>query len=126
MVISKSDVKCENGSHGSHSDEPNHAADEEMAEFTTAVETVLPHLLGHAISSKKMKAALSYQAEENVPKTYVDAVYDFGRWIGTIGNYFRRNTSEARKRKLAVVPLTSSSLKDFLILLGKYLCSFIW
>ncbi|EFX75415.1 hypothetical protein DAPPUDRAFT_306764 [Daphnia pulex] len=81
-------------------------------EFRLAVETVLPRLLGHS----KPKRKQNFRDEENAcPNTYVEAVYDFGRWLGSVSNSFHRYWT--RKTKTAEVSVTASRMKDFFILL---------
>jgi len=82
-------------------------------EFRLAVETVLPRLLGHSKSKRKQH----FQEENACPKTYVEAVYDFGRWLGSVSNSFHRYWT--RNTKVAEVSLTASRMKDFFILMGK-------
>jgi hypothetical protein len=120
MVIANAVVKCE----GEETDvspynKRYHAASERNVgqnEFRLAVETVLPRLLGHS----KYKRKRNFEAEENAcPKTYVDAVYDFGRWLGSVSNSFHRYWT--RSKRVAEISLTSSRMKDFFILLGNCL-----
>lgn len=87
-------------------------------EWRLAVETVLPRLLGHSKLFTRKQTAEQYEKEENsCPKTYLDAVYDFGRWIGNVRNCFQFYW--AMEKKTRAVPLTPSRMKEFFILLGK-------
>lgn len=104
----------------------NSHADEwkvEENEWRVAAETVLPHLLGHSSFAKNQPAInFHHEKEKNTcSRSYVDAIYDFGRWIGAVGSCLRRWKLGAKRRKLTAVQLTTSRLKDFLILLGKVL-----
>lgn len=90
----------------------------DQSEWRVAVETVLPHLLGHNKFPKK-SALLYHEDKENIYlKNYFEAICDFGRWISNIGSSFFPWRVNARKMKPRAIPLTAAGMKEFFILLG--------
>lgn len=117
MVISNAVVKREETDVSPYNTR-RHAVSERNVghnELRLAVETVLPRLLGHS----KSKRREYFEEEDACPKTYVDAVYDFGRWLGSVSNSFHRYWTKSKQ--VVEVSLTASRMKDFFILLGNYL-----
>ena len=121
MVVSNAVVKHEETGVSPY-DTRRHAVSERNVghnELRLAVETVLPRLLGHSKSKRRQYLEEEDALEDACPKTYVDAVYDFGRWLGSVSNSFHRYWT--RSKQVVEVSLTASRMKDFFILLGNYL-----
>lgn len=94
------------------------------SEWREAVETVLPNLLGHNRNLNK-SIFLDTDTEYNYLKKYIEAIYDFGRWISNIGSSFMPGKAQTTKMKSKVLCLTAGRMKEFFNLLGKSMRMFI-